>query len=191
MGIILASQSPRRRELLGQMGLSFTVRVADIDETMDPRLPPEEAVAAISAQKAAAIPAGKGDVVIAADTIVVLDDTILGKPRSPEEAEAMLLALSGRTHRVMTGVTVLKDGECHSFTEITRVVFRPLSPAEIRAYVATGDPMDKAGSYGIQGLAGLFVERLEGDYFNVMGLPLCALGRVLRRFGVEILGEKG
>ena len=191
MAIILASQSPRRRELLGQMGLSFTVRVADIDETMDPRLPPEDAVAAISAKKAAAIPAEPGDVVIAADTIVVLDGTILGKPHSKEEAEQMLLALSGRAHRVMTGVTVLQDGKLHSFTEITQVIFRSLSQAEIRAYVATGDPMDKAGSFGIQGLAGLFVERLEGDYFNVMGLPLCALGRVLRCFGVEILGEKG
>ena len=191
MAIILASQSPRRRELLGQMGLSFTVRVADIDETMDPRLPPEDAVAAISAKKAAAIPAEPGDVVIAADTIVVLDGTILGKPHSKEEAEQMLLALSGRAHRVMTGVTVLQDGKLHSFTEITQVIFRSLSQTEIRAYVATGDPMDKAGSYGIQGLADLFVERLEGDYFNVMGLPLCALGRVLRCFGVEILGEKG
>ena len=119
MAIILASQSPRRRELLGQMGLSFTVRVADIDEAMDPRLPPEEAVAAVSAKKASAVPAEADDVVIAADTIVVLDDTILGKPRTPEEAEAMLLSLSGRTHRVMTGVTVCQNGRVHSFTEIT------------------------------------------------------------------------
>ncbi len=191
MALILASQSPRRRELLGQLGLTFTVRVADIDETMDPRLPPEEAVAAISAKKAAAVPAGPDDVVIAADTIVVLGTTILGKPRSPREAEEMLLALSGKTHRVMTGVTVCRNGESRSFTEITEVAFRALSEAEIRAYVATGDPMDKAGSYGIQGLAALFVESLRGDYFNVMGLPLCALGRVLRIFGVEVLGEKG
>jgi len=191
MALILASQSPRRRELLGQLGLTFTVRVADIDEVMDPRLPPEEAVAAVSARKAAAVSAGQEDVVIAADTIVVLGSTILGKPRSPREAEEMLLSLSGRTHRVMTGVTVRRGEESRSFTEITEVVFRPLSAAEIRAYVATGDPMDKAGSYGIQGLAALFAEGLRGDYFNVMGLPLCALGRVLRQFGVEVLGEKG
>lgn len=191
MALILASQSPRRRELLGQLGLAFTVRVADIDEAMDSRLPPEEAVAAVSARKAAAVPAGQEDVVIAADTIVVLGSAVLGKPRSPREAEEMLLSLSGRTHRVMTGVTVRRGEQIRSFTEITEVVFRPLSAAEIRAYVATGDPMDKAGSYGIQGLAALFAEGLRGDYFNVMGLPLCALGRVLRQFGVEVLGEKG
>jgi len=191
MALILASQSPRRRELLGQLGLTFTVRVADIDEAMDPRLPPEEAVAEVSAKKAAAVSAGQEDVVIAADTIVVLGSTVLGKPHSPQEAEEMLLSLSGRTHRVMTGVTVRRGEESRSFTEITEVVFRTLTETEVRAYVATGDPMDKAGSYGIQGLAALFVESLRGDYFNVMGLPLCALGRVLRQFGVEVLGEKG
>jgi len=191
MALILASQSPRRQQLLEQMGLTFTVRVADIDETMDPRLPPEEAVALVAERKAAAVAAGEDDLVIAADTIVVLEDSILGKPHTPEEAERMLRALSGRTHRVMTGVALRRGTKTDGFTEVTEVVFRTLSEEEIRAYVATKDPMDKAGSYGIQGLAALFVERLCGDYFNVMGLPVCALGCALRRMGAEVLGEKG
>lgn len=138
-----------------------------------------------------AVPATAEDVVVAADTIVVLDCTVLGKPHSHEEAAQMLRSLSGRHHQVMTGVTVRKGEKSESFTEITQVYFRSLTETEISAYVATNDSMDKAGSYGIQGLAGLFVEELRGDYFNVMGLPICRLGAVLRRFGVTVLGEKG
>jgi len=193
MNLILASQSPRRQQLLEQIGLKFTVQVADIDETMDPSKPPEEQVAEVSARKAAAIRArvGKGDVIIAADTIVVVDSTILGKPHSEEEAKAMLRRLSGRSHRVMTGVTVQKGDEVCSYTEITAIRFRKLTENEICAYAASGDPMDKAGSYGIQNAAAVFVEGMDGDYFNVMGLPLCSLTCVLRRFGVAVLGEKG
>ena len=191
MNLILASQSPRRKELMEQMGLTFTVRVADIDETMNPGLSLPHAVAELSERKAMAVAAAQDDVVVAADTIVVLGDAVLGKPRSHEEAKEMLRSLSGRHHQVMTGVTVRRGEKTERFTEITEVYFRPLTETEISAYVATNDPMDKAGSYGIQGLAGLFVEKLQGDYFNVMGLPICALGAALRRFGVEILGEKG
>lgn len=193
MSLILASQSPRRHELLAQMGLTFTVKVADIDETMDASRPPQEQVAEVSARKAAAIAAvsSPDDIIIAADTIVVVEDTILGKPHSEQEAKEMLHLLSGRTHRVMTGVTVRKGAESVSHTEITEIRFRDLSDAEIDAYVASGDPMDKAGSYGIQNAAAIFVSGMHGDYFNVMGLPLCSLTQLLRRFGVEVLGEKG
>ena len=191
MELILASQSPRRRELLARMGLSFTVSVADIDETMDDAKKPFDEVARLSAQKAAAIAetAPADAVIVAADTVVVLEDRVLGKPHSTEEAVAMLTALSGRDHQVMTGVTVRRGGETVTDTVVTHVWFRPLSRAEIDAYVASGEPMDKAGAYGIQGLAGLFVERLDGDYYNVMGLPICRLCAMLRSVGVEVLGQ--
>lgn len=191
MAVILASQSPRRQQLLGQIGLQFTVSVADIDETMDPSLPVESAVAVTSAKKALAVMAGKDDVVVAADTIVVVDGEVLGKPHTKEEAHAMLRQLSGREHIVMTGVTVKKGGRLESFTEKTTVSFRSLSEREIEAYIETGEPMDKAGSYGIQGFGSVFVSKLDGDYFNVMGLPLCSLCPLLRSFGVAVLGEKG
>lgn len=191
--LILASQSPRRRQLMEQIGLSFTVKIADIDETMDSSKPPEAQVSEVSARKAAAIAeiSRPEDVIIAADTIVVVDDTILGKPHSKEAAKAMLRMLSGRSHRVMTGVTVCRGKESVSHTEITEIRFRALSDAEIDAYVESGDPMDKAGSYGIQNAAAIFVSGMHGDYFNVMGLPLCSLTQLLRRFGIAVLGEKG
>lgn len=193
MELILASQSPRRRELLARMGLSFTVCAADIDETMDQEKKPFDEVARLSAQKAAAIAetAGPDDVVVAADTVVVLEDRVLGKPHTVEEAAAMLTSLSGRDHQVMTGVTVRRGGTAVTDTVVTHVWFRPLSQAEIAAYVASSEPMDKAGAYGIQGLAGLFVERLDGDYYNVMGLPICRLCAMLRTLGVEVLGQTG
>ena len=193
MNLILASQSPRRQQLLRQIGLEFTVKVADIDETMDADASPAEAVARVSARKAEAVAAScqKDDVIIAADTIVVVEGRILGKPHSAGEAEAMLTMLSGKSHHVMTGVTIRRGGESRSYTEITEIVFRPLSPKEIRTYVAGGDPMDKAGAYGIQNAAAAFAAGMNGDYFNVMGLPLCSLTGLLRAFGVEVLGEKG
>lgn len=188
MELILASQSPRRQELLGKMGLKFTVRPADIDETMDLNDRPANQVGLVSRRKAAATPAGPEDVVIAADTIVVVGNTILGKPHSPAEAADMLTRLSGRDHQVMTGCTVRRGDRMETFTEITHMIFRPLSREEIDYYVSTGEPMDKAGAYGIQGGACLFVERLEGDYYNVMGLPVCRLAQVLRTFGVPVFG---
>ena len=189
MNLILASASPRRRELLSLFGIPFTVRVADIDETMDPGLSAEMAVAQVSRRKALAIPREHDDIIIAADTIVVCAGQILGKPRDEAHAEAMLAMLSGRDHQVMTGCTVLRGDRCVTFTEITDLHFRPLSAGEIRRYVASGEPMDKAGAYGIQGGAALFCQRLSGDYYNVMGLPVCRLGEVLRAVAPELMEE--
>ena len=194
MEIVLASGSPRRRQLLEQIGLTgFRVLPSDADESLPDGIAPGKAVERLSARKGAAVAAQArpGALVIAADTVVALDGAILGKPRDRAEAEAMLTALSGRTHQVYTGVTLLQDGRRLTEHEVTAVTFRPLSPEEIAAYVSTGEPMDKAGAYGIQGLGALLVERLEGDYFNVMGLPLCRLGEMLAQFGVRPLEAAG
>ncbi len=186
MRVILASQSPRRRELLGLLRIPFTVRVADVDEKMDPAKLPFDEVARVSLLKARAIPRDREDVVIAADTIVVVEGRVLGKPRDPAHAEEMLRSLSGRDHQVMTGVTVLRGEQAVTFTEVTDLRFRELSDKEIRGYIATGEPMDKAGSYGIQGGAALFCQGLRGDYYNVMGLPVCRLGMVLKELAPEL-----
>ncbi len=185
MQLILASQSPRRKELLGLFQLPFTVRVADIDETMDPALPPQEEVGRVSRLKALAVPRATDDLVIAADTIVVCEGRVLGKPRSQEEAREMLRLLSGRDHQVMTGMTLVRGHIIRTHTEITDLHFRELSEAEIHRYVASGEPMDKAGAYGIQGGAALFCERIVGDYYNVVGLPLCRLGQMLQEFDFQ------
>ena len=187
MNLILASQSPRRRELMGLFRVPFTVHAADIDETMNPALRPYDEVARVSRCKALAVPRGPEDVVVAADTIVVRGGTVLGKPKSRQEAVGMLNLLSGRDHQVMTGLTVLRGERMISCTEVTDIHFRPLSRREIEAYVDTGEPMDKAGAYGIQGGAALFVERIAGDYYNVMGLPVCRLGVILGQLAPEIM----
>ena len=189
MQLILASASPRRKELLGLFHVPFLIRVADIDETMDPGLSPADEVGRVSRLKALAVNREPEDVVIAADTIVVCAGRVLGKPHSPEEAVETLRLLSGRDHQVMTGVTVVRGNEAETFTEITDLHFRELSEKEIRAYVATGEPMDKAGSYGIQGGAALFCSHMVGDYYNVMGLPVCRLGETLRRMAPDMMGE--
>ena len=190
MQLILASQSPRRKELLSLMKIPFVIRVADIDETMDPAKSPAEEVARVSRQKALAVPRQADDIVIAADTIVVLDGQVLGKPRDQAHACQMLTTLSGRDHQVMTGITVLRGEQTLAHTEITNIHFRPISQQEICAYVATGEPMDKAGSYGIQGGAALFAQRLEGDYYNVMGLPVCKLYEMLREIAPELMEDR-
>lgn len=189
MDIILASQSPRRKELLGQMGLSFRIAAPDIDEHMDRSLAPDELVEAISREKAAACAALEGPepLIIAADTVVVWNGRVLGKPAAPSDACRMLRALSGQTHTVFTGFTVRRGERAVTRSERTEVTFRALTEAEISAYVRTLEPMDKAGAYGIQGLGSLLVEGIRGDYFNVMGLPVCALGQVLKEFGVSCL----
>ena len=189
MQLILASASPRRRELMGLFRHPFSVRAADIDETMDPNGDPYEEVGRVSRAKAMATPREKDDVVVAADTIVVCRGRVLGKPHSEEEAAAMLRLLSGRDHQVMTGMTVLRGENCETVTEVTDVHFRELTEREIRDYVATGEPMDKAGSYGIQGGGALFCQGLSGDYYNVMGLPVCRLGQMLRKMAPEWMGE--
>jgi septum formation protein len=186
MELILASQSPRRRELLGLFRLPFVIRVADIDETMDETASAYDEVARVSREKALAVSRGEDDVVIAADTIVVCAGKVLGKPHSPEEAVQMLRLLSGRDHQVMTGMTVLRGEKAISCTEVTDIHFRELSEKEIRAYVATGEPMDKAGAYGIQGGAALFAEKMVGDYYNVMGLPVCKLRQLLTEIASEL-----
>ena len=191
MSLILASASPRRQELLKLFGIPFTVRVADIDETMDASASASayDEVARLSREKALAIPREDGDIVIAADTIVVCQGKVMGKPRTEAEAVSMLSLLSGRDHQVMTGCTVLMGERAETFTEVTDLHFRELTEKEIRRYVASGEPMDKAGAYGIQGGAALFCERMDGDYYNVMGLPVCRLGQVLKGLAPEIMEE--
>lgn len=189
MQLILASASPRRRELLSLFGLPFAVRAADIDETMDPEKSPFDEVARVSRAKALRVAREEEDVVVAADTIVVCRGRVLGKPRDPAQAAAMLEMLSGREHQVMTGCTVLRGQTGKTVTEVTNLHFRPLSRKEIERYVATGEPMDKAGAYGIQGGAALFCRRIEGDYYNVMGLPVCRLGQMLRELAPEMMEE--
>ncbi len=189
MNLILASASPRRRELLQLFGHPFTIRAADIDETMDPSQPPAGEVARVSELKALAVPREADDVVIAADTIVVCQGKVLGKPKDQEQAKNMLRLLSGRDHQVMTGCTVLRGERMERFTEVTDLHFRPLRESEIERYVRSGEPMDKAGAYGIQGGAALFCSHMVGDYYNVMGLPVCRLGETLARLAPEIMEE--
>lgn len=179
MSLILASASPRRSALMELLRRPFTVQVAQVDEYMDQAVPVAQAVAQVSRQKAMAISAGPEDVVVGADTVVVLEDRVLGKPTDPDNAKQMLKALSGKTHQVMTGLCVKKGERIITHTEITQVRFRTLSDEEIDDYIATGEPMDKAGAYGIQGFAAAFVEDICGDYYNVVGLPVCKLGQVL------------
>ena len=189
MQIILASQSPRRKELMGLFHIPFSIQVADIDETMDATLPPAEEVARVSRLKAEAIPRNPDDIVIAADTIVVCDGKVLGKPAGEEHARQMLHMLSGRKHQVMTGMTVLCGSRAEVCTEISDVYFRNLTDSEINRYIRTGEPMDKAGAYGIQGGAALFVENIHGDYFNIVGLPVCKLSRILAALLPDFMEE--
>ena len=191
MALILASKSPRRRELLAQMGLTdFEIHPALGEELAQPDLTPPELVQALAlhqAQEVAQAFAQSGDVVIGADTIVVLDGQVLGKPHDEAHALAMLTALSGREHHVYTGVAVLQDGRALVQVEDTAVWFRNASEGELRRYIATGEPMDKAGAYGIQGRGGLLVSRIQGDYTNVVGLPIVRLASMLAQFGVIVL----
>ena len=188
MRLVLASASPRRRELLSHFTSDFILDPAEGPEMPPEGASPEDTVIALSAAKARQTAARHpGDIVIGADTVVELDGIILGKPADGADAFRMLRALSGREHRVYTGVTLIRDGTVLSQAEMTRVFFRELTDREIGAYIASGEPMDKAGAYGYQGLAGLFVERIEGDFFNVVGLPLCRLGRMLETMGVTLL----
>lgn len=186
MKLILASQSPRRKKLLSLFGLPFSVRVADIDETIGENADPAQAVGQLSLRKAMAVDPAPDEVVVAADTVVVAEGKILGKPRDEADARRMLRLLSGTDHQVMTGVTVVAPDGCQTVTEVTDVHFRPLTDAEIDAYIATGEPMDKAGAYGIQGGAALFCSRLEGDYYNVVGLPVCRLALLLAALAPEL-----
>ena len=179
MQLILASQSPRRKALMELFHIPFTVRAADIDETMDPDKPVFDEVARVSRAKAEAVLREPEDTVIAADTVVVCQGKVLGKPANEQDAFRMLRLLSGRDHQVMTGLTVLQKDRCTVCTEVTDLHFRELTDEEILSYIRSGEPMDKAGSYGIQGGAALFCQRISGDYYNVMGLPVCRLWQIL------------
>lgn len=184
--VILASQSPRRRELLTLIGIAHEVRPADIDETWMPGEEPVPHAERLAREKAHVLAAQDPNaVVIAADTIVVLDGEILGKPRDEGDARATLRRLAGRTHTVYTAIAVARAGRTVSAVERVEVTFRALASDEIAAYVATGEPMDKAGAYGIQGYGATIVERVEGDYFSVMGLGLRRLVALLDQLGIE------
>lgn len=183
--LILASASPRRRQLLEGLGLSFEVRPAGCDESVDTR-DPQAMVLELCRRKAQACALQDGDVVIAADTVVAAGGGILGKPRDPEQARRMLRTLSGRRHSVFTGVAVRTPQRFVTRCERTEVFFRTLSERDIEDYIASGEPFDKAGGYGIQGRGGVFVQRIEGDFYNVMGLPLCTLCEMLEEIGAGV-----
>ena len=186
--IILGSGSPRRRELLAKIGITeFTVSTPEVEERYPDTLSPAQIVCHLSAIKSRAIESGAEDIVITADTMVFLDDKRLGKPADEADALRMLTALQGRQHTVCTGVTVRRGGEVLTEAEETAVFFREATQEELLSYIRSGEPMDKAGSYGIQGLGSLLVEKIDGDFFNVMGLPLLRLSRMLARFGVKLL----
>lgn len=186
--IVLASGSPRRQELLRRIGIrDFEIRVPQVEEDYPAELSPEEIVSYISREKSLAVPSAGDEVVITADTMVFLDDQRLGKPRDEAEALAMLTALAGRHHTVCTGVSVRRGGEILTRAQSTQVYFRSATEAELRAYIRGGEPMDKAGAYGVQGQGALLVERIDGDFFNVMGLPVLLLSRMLLRFGINLL----
>lgn len=181
--LILASGSPRRRELLDLMGLTYTVETPDVDESFSGR--PSESVMEISRRKAAAVAARHSDsIIIAADTLVFADGA-LGKPHTPERAKEMLRSLAGNWHHVYTGITVIntRSGRVLRNVDKTRVHLVPMTEQEIDAYVATGEPLDKAGAYGIQGMGGMFVDRIDGSYSNVVGLPMSMLRIMLAQVG--------
>lgn len=189
MELILASQSPRRKEILSLLDIPFKIMVSDADESVDLSLPPYFIAESLSLKKAIAVSKNINTdaLIIGADTIVVIDGRILGKPKDEEDARIMLTSLSGRTHSVISGVTVLdtKSAKSESFYVETEVTFFPLTDDEITNYIKSGEPMDKAGAYGIQGRGGKFVEKISGDYFNVVGLPLSKLYQVLKKeFGL-------
>jgi len=184
--VILASQSPRRRELLSLIGVAHAVQPADIDETQWPAEDPRAHCQRLAREKVATVAAREPNaLVIGSDTIVILDGDVLGKPASEAEARATLARLSGRTHTVMTAVAARWRGEERSAVEEVRVTFHPLSAEQIAEYVATREPMDKAGAYGIQGYGATIVARVDGDYFAVMGLPLQRLVRLLAELGLR------
>lgn len=188
--IVLASGSPRRQELLGRMGITdFTVRVPEVEESYPAGLSPEETVCYISREKsdAARLLCDENELIITADTMVFLDDKRLGKPKDEAQALEMLTALAGRRHTVCTGVTVRRGNVILTRAQSTDVYFRAATERELRAYIRTGEPMDKAGAYGVQGKGSLLVRRIDGDFFNVMGLPVEMLAEMLKTFEIDLL----
>ena len=194
MNLILASASPRRRELLTQVGVGFEIEVSDVEEVLDDTLSPELQVQSLALAKAQAVALERDDgLVLGADTVVVDNNSLLGKPHSADEAAAMLRSLSGKWHQVMTAVALVDANDIQNkwtSVEITNVKFRDLTEDDIAAYVATGESMDKAGAYGIQGYGALLVERIEGCYNNVVGLPLQLVAKGLRNWGINLYEYK-
>lgn len=185
--LLLASGSPRRRQLLASLGWTFRVEVPSVDETFFKGESPEEGCLRLSGTKAEAVGAVfPGTWIIAADTVVLIDGEVLGKPESREESRSMILRLGGRTHEVLTGVTLLSPSGKRQEVERTEVTFRPITPLDAARYAATGEGDDKAGAYAIQGLGSLLVSSIRGDYFNVVGLPLCRLGQMFESLGLPL-----
>lgn len=189
MSIVLASASPRRKQILEMLGFGdFSIIPAKGEEVVPEGAAPDKIVACLAGAKAREVAAkcSSEDIVIAADTIVWYNNQVYGKPSSADNAFEMLTALSGNTHAVYTGICIIRGGELICETERSLVTFRSISEKEIRGYISTGEPFDKAGAYAAQGKAAQFVERIEGDFFNVMGLPVCRLCLMLKRLGVEL-----
>ena len=191
MRIILASASPRRKELLKLLCVDFDILVGETDESINEGLPITDEIKRLSYEKANAVSTlvSPDDVIIAADTAVTLGGKVFGKPRDADEAYSMLKTLSGKTHEVITGVTVKRGDKADTRAAVTKVTFRQLGDKEIKAYIATGDPFDKAGGYALQGISSIFVTGISGDHFNVYGLPLSMLADMLRGLGIKVLGE--
>ncbi len=192
MKLVLASQSPRRSQLLSAIGITdFITCPAKGEEVVDPALSPAQLVEALATQKVAEIHKKYPQkLILGADTVVAIQGQILGKPQDQTQAAIMLTQLAGRTHQVFTGVCLRQGDTLRCFHEMTEVTFRPLTPGDILRYIAQGESLDKAGGYGIQSAGSLLVESIQGDYYNVMGLPLCALGKALEEFGFPLWGEE-
>ena len=190
--IILASASPRRQELLQQIGCEFRVVVSDVEEAAGQSMTPEKLVLHNACLKASAVARNLvGQSVLGADTVVSLDGRIYGKPKDAEEAKEMLCRLSGREHQVSTGVALVRDGAVWQAVETTSVRFLPLSTVQMEAYIATGEPMDKAGAYAIQGRAAVFIQGIAGSYSNVVGLPLSCVAQLAGKAGINLYGDNG
>jgi nucleoside triphosphate pyrophosphatase len=190
--LVLASSSPRRREILETLGLVFEIRASDVDESLAWGESPFDAAERLAREKARRVSASEaGAVVVAADTIVVLEGRPLGKPADREDAARMLRELRGRRHEVVTGLAVARDAALRSGRDVTGVVFAPMTEEEIRLYAASGEPDDKAGAYALQGIGGLFIERIEGSPSNVIGLPVRLLARLLGEVGIRVPGDGG
>lgn len=191
--IILASSSPRRNAILKNLGMKFEVIPSKCDESA-PNIPPEEMVCYIAKKKAMDVKnrCSREDVIIAADTVVSIDNKIIGKPKNMQEAFDTLRNLSGREHKVITGICIMCEDSnvCYQSFEVTKVFFKSLSDEEIWDYINTSEPLDKAGSYGIQGFGGLFVEKIDGCYYNVVGLPIKIIYKVFREMGINLLKEE-
>jgi septum formation protein len=191
--IILASASPRRRDILSITGLKFTVCASDYEEVIRPRLNPRDIARSLSRKKAEAVAHRyKDSIIIAADTFIIFRGKLLGKPHTSPEARKMLTLLNGKSHSVITGFSIFDTGTGRKVSRSveTKVWFMKMAAREIDAYVATKEPLDKAGAYAIQGLGAVFIEKIEGDFFNIMGLPLCALADSLKKFGIQVLKQR-